>query len=128
MTDFYTRDLDIKNRAISFIQSLPSHKVWKISIKEEKKNLTASQRSFFHKCVDIIADHTWDDPEDIKMRIKYAVLPLREITVNGKIYMIPVSTESLTREQYSQLIEVVLIMGAELGITLPAPQFYGYEL
>ncbi len=97
-------------------------------IKEEKKDLTASQRNYFHKCVDVISEFNGDKPSAMKLRIKYSVLDLEEvITGEGKKYLAPPSTEDLTREQYSQLIEATLALGQSLGLTMPSAGYFGYE-
>lgn len=128
MTQFVIRDGKILTNCIQFIQGLPSHKEWSVIIKPYKKDLTGQQRRFFHQCVDVIAGFNGDSPEDIKMRIKYACLPLRKIHVNGKTYMVPVSTESLTRSEYSTLIDAALILGSSLGLVMPNPSMQGLEI
>lgn len=128
MTQFIIRNGQIMQRAVSFIQGLPSHKNWSVVIKEDKKDLTGQQRRFLHQCIQIISGHTGDEPEDVKLRLKFATLPLREVYVAGKTYMFPVSTESLTREQYSKLIEAVLMLGASLGLVMPVAKNQGLEI
>jgi hypothetical protein len=128
VTTFILKNSDIKKNYLGFFAQLPEHKIWEIRIKEHKKDLTGQQRNYFHKCVDVISDYTGDTPEDIKLRLKYATLPLRDVVVGTKTYMVPVSTESLGRNEYSQLIDAVLILGQNLGLTMPTAQFYGYEV
>ena len=126
MTQFIIRNGQIMQRCISFIQGLPSQKNWSVVIKEEKKDLTASQRNYFHKCVDVISEFNGDKPSAMKLRIKYSVLDLEEvITGEGKKYLAPPSTEDLTREQYSQLIEATLALGQSLGLTMPSAGYFG---
>lgn len=131
---YVIRNAKILGNCVNHIQNLPSTKVWQVKITEAKKDLTAQQRNFFHQCVDIIADFNGDEPEDIKMRIKYAVLPLREIIIEEhkgfpvKTYMVPVSTESLTRKQYSELIDAALLLGSTLGLAMPSPSSQGLEI
>lgn len=128
MTQFILRNDTIRKNYEGFYRGLPTNKVWEISIKPYRKDLTAQQRRFFHQCVDIIADFNGDAPEDIKLRLKYACLPLREISVAGKSYMVPVSTESLTRSQYSEIIDAALLLGSTLGLVMPNPSLQGLEI
>lgn len=85
-----------------------------------------NQESYFHACLKIVADHMGEDPEDLKMRIKYSVLPLREIKAsNGQTYLYPESTANQPKDMYSKLIDAVLMMAAMLEIQLPTPGYFG---
>jgi hypothetical protein len=128
MTTFTLRNADVKKNYENFYRGLPDHKTWQITIREFKKDLTAQQRNFFHQCVRVISEFNGDEPEDIKMRLKYACLPLRSIVVGDKTYMVPISTESLDRTQYSKLIDAALMLGSSLGLTMPSPSIQGLEI
>jgi len=128
VTQFILRNDQVRKNYENFYANLPAHKVWSISVKEEKKDLTRQQRNFFHLCVGVICQFNGDKPSAMKLRIKYSVLDLEEvITGEGKKYLAPPSTEDLTREQYSQLIEATLALGQSLGLTMPSAGYFGYE-
>lgn len=82
--------------------------------------------NYFHACVKIIGDHIGEAPEETKLRIKYSVLPLKEIrTANGTVYLYPTSTADLSKGDYSKLIDATLMLGNELGLIMPTPDYYG---
>lgn len=118
---FVTRTPEIRQRAASFILSLD--KVQQIDIGDEKKS--SQQERFFHALCGVIAKFTGDDKEDIKMRIKFSVLPLHEVHVNGVSYMVPKSTTRLTKTEYNQLIEAAMITGNALHLKMPIPAQHG---
>jgi len=87
-----------------------------------------NQERYWHMLIGIVADHTGDDPEILKMQFKYEWLPLRAVkTMSGKEYLIPPSTAGLTKEQYADLITRTLAIGHELNLVMPLASFYGME-
>lgn len=121
MTVFITKNDTIKARAIQEIQNLLGE--WQITIKKPTRSNAAN--NYFHKLVDIISQYTGEDAETLKLRIKYSVLPLNEITVGEQKHMYPISTAQLDKKQFSELIEATLLLGANLGLAMPLASFYG---
>lgn len=122
MAIYITRTPEIKSRAIAEIQNLLGE--WQITIKKPGRSNAAN--NYFHKLVDIISQHTGEDAETLKLRIKYSVLPLNEITVGEQKHMYPISTAQLDKKQFSELIEATLLLGAQFdGLVLPLASFYG---
>jgi hypothetical protein len=124
LTTYVLRNEEIKARAIDEIQSL--YKPMELVLRPVKRS--SSQNAYWHKLMDIIADYTGDDPENIKIRIKYSVLPLREVRVGDKIHMHPISSAELSKEDFSRLIEATLQMGMMLGLHMPSADHYGLEV
>lgn len=107
------------------IANLHPNKKWLVRITERKKKVTHSQRNYWHKLIDIISKDQGDTPDDIKMRLKYSVLPLREVNVRGVTHMHPISSENLDREAYGNLITATEELARILAIPLPPPEYYG---
>lgn len=114
---------EIKANCIQEIESL--YGPWEVNIRKAKRSLP--QNNYWHKLVDIIADFTGDDPEEMKLKLKYELLPLKEVEVKGVKHLYPISTTELTKEQFSPLIEKTLFIGHQLGLTMPLASFYGLE-
>ena len=127
---FVLRDSSIFQRLIAIIRNLgPSDPpLWDVEIKKHVKNKTSQQRRYFHKVLDLVCDYTGDDVEEVKMAIKYRVLPLSEITVDGEKHLYPLSSERATVSQYSDLITAALMFAAEAGVDIPPPHYYGFEI
>lgn len=126
---YLLRTNEVKKHCLAHIESLlacdpPQHVV---EVKKYRKDKTASQRAYFHTILDLVCDYTGDDPEEAKLRIKYAVLPLKKITVNGSDHLYPISSENTTTQQYSELIEAALIFANEAGVAIPPPSHWGME-
>lgn len=121
------RNNTIKQRCLSEIGNLLAcdPPQYDVVIKKHKKDKTRAQRSYFHKVVQLVCEHTGDDPEYVKLQFKYRVLPLVQVEVDGETHLTPISSEKATREQYSQLIECAKIYAAAAGVSIPNPEFYG---
>lgn len=117
---------DIKN-VVHHLGNLHPEREFLVTIKPHRKNLTQNQRNYWHNILEILSNETGEDKETLKLRIKFAVLDLKEIRVNGVSHLYPPSSENLNREEYSKLIEATITLGAELGIILPSPNFWGME-
>ena len=124
------RDEQIKQSCLRQINGLlacdpPQHEV---VIRKHDKRKTAQQRKYLHKILHVVCNYTGDDVEDAKMKIKYAVLPLREITLSGNTYLYPISSERASVKQYGDLIEAALMFAAEAGVSVPTPNYYGWDI
>lgn len=115
----------VRDNLIKEIMSLPFNK-FEVSIKKIGKS--RQQEKYWHKLVGIVADFQGETPEEMKMKLKYDWLPLREVkTMSGKTYLYPISTVKLKKEQYTLLIEKTLVLGNILGLKLPRPSDLGCD-
>lgn len=125
MSTYILRNDEVKDRCLKEVQSVPfGHKV---TISKYSKSKTGAQRNYFHQILKLVSDYTGDDQEELKMKIKYRVLPLKEIMVAGERHLYPVSSEKTTTDQYGELIEAALILADAAGVSVPNPQYYGFE-
>lgn len=126
---YILRSNEVKKHCLAHIESIlaldPPQFV--VEVKKYRKDKTKAQRNYFHKILELVCDYTGDDPEEVKMRIKYAILPLNCVTVQGADHLYPISSENTTTQQYSELIEAALLFAAEAGVTITAPSFWGHE-
>lgn len=120
---FWIGSEQTKNEALSCVKSLPIGKGYAVKVKEND-SITTAQRNYWHKLVRIISNHTGDKFKTEKMRIKFYVLPLDHVLINGEKMLFPPSSEDITRKQYAELIDETLIRGMELGLNMPIA---GYE-
>jgi hypothetical protein len=124
MTTYYLKSQDIVVNCIDEINTLPLGK-YEVCIKETGRS--RPQEKLFHKLVGIIAKHIGENSEETKLRLKYEWLPLREVRARGDVYLYPISTTDITKEQYGQLITKAMAIGAELGLIMPAAEHFGLE-
>lgn len=122
MVVFYTRTEEIKNNAIEEIRRLKG--LWKIQVSPSKRS--NDQNSYFHALVALIAPHAGYTPEDLKEIIKSEFLGVREVTYNGKLFAIPIPSSSLDKKQYAILLEKTIALAHQLGIKIPAKDYYGF--
>lgn len=115
--------------AIAFISQLDSYKEWEITIKPYKKNITKQQRNYWHDLLGIIGSYVGYSIDDLKTRMCFTMGLTRNVTLkSGETIQERKSTEKLTREEYSNLIEAAQIACLELGLTYPDPRDLGLEI
>jgi hypothetical protein len=124
---FVLKDEQRRQNCIKYLQSVSIGKPLFVEI-SSKNRKTRNQESYWHMLLNVVAEHTGDEIDVLKMRLKFEWLPLeRVITMTGKEYMMPPSTRNLTKEQYGDLINRTLALGHELGLVMPLSSFYGME-
>lgn len=125
-TVFCITSEELRARALKELSSVPlGHD---FILKKHVKSKTTNQRRYFHKILQLVCDYTGDSIEHAKMQIKYAVLPLIEVKVNGTVYMHPISSEKATRAQYADLINAALMFASEAGVFVPSASHWGYDI
>jgi hypothetical protein len=122
---FILKSPQVVENCIQTIRSLPSDRLYSVSIQKPSKS--AAQRNYWHKLIDLCAEEQGEDPETLKSMLKLRWLPLHEVTVDGKVFLLPPSTEQLTREQYGQLIDRTIMLAGALNVKIPAANYYGAE-
>ena len=114
------------DQAIQYITQLDNTKDWSIEIKPYKKNLTRDQRNYYHALLGIISDYSGDDIDDLKTRMCFTLGYVRTVRLRDKTeVLVRRSTESLTREEYSQMIDAARMACLELGLSFPHATNYG---
>ena len=83
---------------------------------------TIQQNRLYWLYLEIIADDTGQDIDDIHAYIKQKCLPPRILTFKGLKYTVPGSTRTLNKNnEWDNLLEKVRALAGWLGIELPAP-------
>lgn len=103
------------------LQNLDLTKPKQIVISDYKENKSGEQRSWWH----ILCGLFGQEVGYTKLQMKR--LMLVEVFGTEKVLGvdIAVSSESLNREDYSQLIEQTYIKASEMGVILPPPRMRG---
>lgn len=91
------------------------------------KGKTRPQEKYFHAILNIVAKHQGEDPEDMKDDIKIRVLGGIERVYKGNVYMQPNSSKNISDDQYSKMIDAVLMMASFLNVRIPPRPYYGIE-
>src|SRR3990167_98574 len=113
---FILKDEERRENCIKYLQSVSLGKPLTVEI-SHKNRKTRNQESYWHMLLNVVAGHTGDEVDVLKMRLKFEWLPLdRVITMTGKEYMMPPTTRNLTKEQYADLITRTLALGHELAL------------
>lgn len=125
MMTFIIRDEKVLANCVNYLQK--DGMGCEVKIGPQRKS--RQQESYFHACLKVVADDTGEDMETLKLRIKFAVLPLKEIALSdGRKFLHPVSSADADKGQYRQLIDAVLMIGATLNLTMPSPDYYGLNI
>ena len=116
---------ELKDIVIARIEALPINPLVRVIIEKFHPGATYTQRGLLHKIIGIIADETGHSPAEMKEILKAAFLTPVEHHIGGRVVVSLPSTESLSKSDYSALIDQIIVFAtAELGIHLPANPVY----
>jgi len=98
-----------------------------LTIDKAKKPRTRSQNSYYWGAVlETIADHTGHTPNELHSYFKAQFLPRKDIVVKKRLVSAEGSTSDLSTKEFTDYIERIAADVAEMGITLPTPDYAGY--
>ena len=129
MTKFYIKpDNRAKDFAMSFIDQLPEHEKFTVSIKKGVDSKTAQQRNYFHALLKIISDYSGYTIDDLKTRLCFTLEKVKQVKLKeGGTILQRLSTEELNKIGYSELIEAACQALDSIGLEYPPPKYYGSE-
>lgn len=105
MRTYILRDTGVRERFKRFLDSLPSDKVFEVTVAPFKERHTSAQRAKWHAVISEIARETGNDPDDVKDALKEMFGPKREVTIKGVSRMVPKSSTVYSVEEYSEMID-----------------------
>lgn len=109
------------------IASLKEFMGYSVEIKPYKKIRSTRQNKLYWSLLGIIAKDKGYDTEDLHLALKIRFLGTQEKTIAGQVYTVPNSTTKLTTTQFCEYVDRVYALGAELGVKLPQPSFWGLD-
>lgn len=109
------------------IASLKEFMGYSVEIKPYKKIRSTRQNKLYWSLLGIIAKDKGYDTEDLHLALKIRFLGTQEKTIAGQVYTVPNSTTKLTTTQFTEYVDRVYALGAELGVKLPQPSFWGLD-
>ncbi|HCC80398.1 MAG: hypothetical protein Tp185DCM00d2C31949971_54 [Prokaryotic dsDNA virus sp.] len=101
------------------LKSLPADKKYRITVQDYVEDKTAEQRAFFHTLCGIFADETGYTKGEIKELCKFELMGTTVVNLAGREIEVVKSSETLKKQEYSELIETCYRLAAEAGIQLP---------
>lgn len=122
---FVVRDEKILENVIAFIRG--NGYPLDVEVREHKRTRTKKQNSLYWSLLGIIAKDKGYDTEDLHLALKIRFLGTQEKTIAGQVYTVPNSTTKLTTTQFTEYVDRVYALGAELGVKLPQPSFWGLD-
>jgi len=115
----------VRRNAVNAILDLPLEQ-YLVVIKRRGK--TNEQRSYWHKCLDVMCKETGYELIELKTIIKRQVFGVKTFTTRkGEVMERDVSSEELSTKDYSLLIDRTILLAQTAGIALPHPADYGLE-
>lgn len=119
---------DVFKRLIYDLGNLRPDKTWAVTIEEKSITRSTQQNSLYWKWLTIIGDHFGYDKSEMHEELAARFLGMIERkTIGGKQIIEPRSTTSLTTKEFSEYMGMVEALALQQGITLPQPEYYGYE-
>lgn len=133
---YIINDLIKLSEVVRNVEALPRNGMFEVAIRTSSKKKTHHQRKYFHSILQEICKETGgndglslkDAVENLKMEIKYRVVPLREVKYLDQVYLYPMSSEGLTTKQYADLITAALMYADAAGVNVSPPERFGYIL
>jgi hypothetical protein len=108
----------VKTGLYKTLMTLDLTKPQQISISDYKEDKTGEQRSWLHVLCGIFGEEAGYTKLQMKRVMIVEVFGTEEVMG----VQIAKSSESLNREEYSQLIEQIYIRATDMGIILPSPR------
>lgn len=126
MTTIIIREERQRQHALETIGRLAAGKVWEVKIGRHVKKRALNANALYWKWIQIIADDTGNDAEDIHSFFKEKFLAPVMIDVGGELGEVRPSTAALSVPDFSIFMtKVEQFSIAELGISLPHPEDLG---
>ncbi len=113
---------------IAELQKLDIKRAQSVEIKQYRKNRSTSQNKLYWLWLNVIADYTGDDPDDVHIIMKKRLLGTIRRPVMGVLEEMPNSTKKLTTEEFSSYLERLEQLCNLLQIVLPKPDDFRYAI
>ena len=115
----------VRSNACKAVMAITGDQKLQVIIEPIKEDKTAEQRGYFHVLCGILSEETGYTAGEIKELVKIRLYGTETVEVMGRTFERLKSSEKLGKKRYSALIEQILIIAGEAGITLPAPRYNG---
>lgn len=117
MRTYVLRDAGVRERFKRFIDSLPTDKVFEVTVAPFKERHTSGQRAKWHAMITEIARDTGNDPDDVKEYLKDTFGPKSEVVIGGVHRAVAKPSSHYNLEEYSEMIDRTAAWAAqELGV------------
>lgn len=111
-----------KRAAVDYINGLSDSKPFTVEVRMDRKSRTLPQNKLYHLWLRCIASETGDDVEFLHSYFASRYLGTESMQVFGETHTRPVSTASLTTEQFTEYLERIdSFVTVNLGFPLPHP-------
>lgn len=98
----------------------------RIDLIQNKRSLR--QNSYYWLCLELIANHTGNTPDELHRIFKGKFLPTKNVKWRGIDYRMAKSTTELTKGEMVAYLNEIIREAGELGVELPSPDNYQPEL
>ena len=122
MRRFIINSEQIRSNAAQAVLAIRGEDNLEVVIQEHNDDQTDEQRGFYHVLNGILAKELGASPNAMKMDIKRECWGSEMVTVRGHEFEVIMSTTKAKKDQYSELIECIYRVAADLGVVLPAPR------
>jgi len=121
---FILRDETILKNCLDVIQQSIGCTV---EIKPYKKTRSGRQNRLYWTLLGIIAKDAGYELDDLHTAVKVRFLGADEKLIAGQLVTVPKSTTGLNTREFTELVDKVYALGAQMGIVLPVPSYFGME-
>lgn len=122
------KNRDVFQRLISDLGNLHPDKTWTVTIEEKSITRSTQQNALMWKWYTIMGDHFGYTKDEMHEELAARFLGIVERkTIGGHQIKEPRSTTSLTTKEMGEYLDMIHALALQQGITLPQPEYYGYE-
>ncbi len=122
---FRTSNPNAINQAIDCIRKLTG--VWEISITKYKKNRSLQQSRLYWLWLNVIAEETGNNADDLHEIFKFKFLGSETVTAFGYKIERPKSTTKLTTVEFTNYLDEIDALMLSINIRLPKPDDLYFE-
>lgn len=113
----------VKQNCLDYIKPLGTG-LYQVEIKEIKRSLP--QNRYYWAILKIIGDELGYKDDDLHEALKAKFIGMEEgRDVFGNLYRKPISTTTLSKKEFTEYMDKVFALAAQMNITIPAPDYFG---
>jgi hypothetical protein len=117
----------IYKNLLGFLAQMPP-KAWKVTIEEYSGKRSNPQNALYWKYLSIMGDHFGYTKDEMHEELASRFLGMVERkTLGGKQIIEPRSTTTLTKKEFSEYMDKIMALAIQQEITLPQPDYFGYD-
>lgn len=124
---FILRNDAVKQNLIKVVAGMVPSGVKEVIIRDHKTKRSLQQNAYYWTVVEILAEYSGYDKEDMHRDLAIRFLGPEEFSVSGVKYHGAKSTTKLNTKEFSDYLDKVIATAQSLELQIPSREFFGIE-